>query len=598
MSLRAWGAAVVVVLLVVAGVLVWNVGDGGGASSSAAVTAGADRVEVPRGEPATIDVTVNDHAAGGGPVRVARIVGGPLRGTATVTPSGQVLYTPPADGVGIDRFGYEVVDGSGQDAIGEVSVDVGDTTHAVDTAIAWTRCTFPEASPVDQQAFAQAFAHNRCATLDVPVDYSDPGKGTLQVFATERPSTAPDPLGPLFVNQGGPGAEAAYYSTTLAANPDLARFDIVGMDPRGTGRSTHPACSVASLDVGPAAVPAPGSPPTALETQAAAVAASCATDPHLAYFGSNSAARDMDRIRQLMGAPQLTYFGKSYGSDLGTAYATLFPTRLRAAVLDGASDLTLDPVDFVIQQARAGRAQLDRYLAHCRASGCPWTRGQDPTAAWTALLTRLDEHPLTDQATGTVVDGAALRDWQHQHALDTDAELDTALDDLVLRGDVGAFAQESSIDPPMATAFLAVTCLDLPTGSYRAAAARLAAAVPDPPTDSLEVLATCGAWPVRDPIRVGAAAGAGPILVVGTTGDVPTPYASAVALAGTFSTGRLLTWEADAHTAYFFSRCVATRADEVLLDRRLPAVGTRCRDPLGWWMSGAPPSVDPVALTP
>ena len=82
--------------------------------------------------------------------------------------------------------------------------------------------------------------------------------------------------------------------------------------------------------------------------------------------------------------------------------------------------------------------------------------------------------------------------------------------------------------------------------------------------------------------------GAGPILVVGTTGDVPTPYVSSRGLADVLGAG-FLTWDAESHTAYFFSECVAEQADRVLVDLRLPAEGAPCADPLGWWLTGSAP---------
>jgi pimeloyl-ACP methyl ester carboxylesterase len=48
----------------------------------------------------------------------------------------------------------------------------------------------------------------------------------------------------------------------------------------------------------------------------------------------------MDRLRQALGDEQLTYLGYSYGTTLGSTYAELFPDKVRALVLDGASTRT------------------------------------------------------------------------------------------------------------------------------------------------------------------------------------------------------------------------------------------------------------------
>ena len=53
------------------------------------------------------------------------------------------------------------------------------------------------------------------------------------------------------------------------------------------------------------------------------------------------AAEDMDVLRAALGDAKLTYLGFSYGTLLGATYAELFPTHVRAMVLDGALDPAL-----------------------------------------------------------------------------------------------------------------------------------------------------------------------------------------------------------------------------------------------------------------
>ena len=112
----------------------------------------------------------------------------------------------------------------------------------------------------------------------------------------------------------------------------------------------------------------------------------------------------------------------------------MFPSHVRAAVLDGATDLTLDPTDFYIQQARALQRQLERYVAHCRADGCRWTNGLDAEAAWAQLIDRLEATPVTggsgeELTAGAVLDfTGAFRDMPYP-------EVDAALDSLVIDGD-------------------------------------------------------------------------------------------------------------------------------------------------------------------
>ena len=53
-------------------------------------------------------------------------------------------------------------------------------------------------------------------------------------------------------------------------------------------------------------------------------------------------ARDLDLLRQAVGDAQLTYLGYSYGTHIGTVYANLFPSRVRALTLDA----VIEPVEW------------------------------------------------------------------------------------------------------------------------------------------------------------------------------------------------------------------------------------------------------------
>ena len=75
---------------------------------------------------------------------------------------------------------------------------------------------------------------------------------------------------------------------------------------------------------------------------------------------------------------------------------------------------------------------------------------------------------------------------------------------------------------------------------------------------------------------VGAAAGAGPIVVVGTTGDPITPIESTKALADSLENGRLVTVNANQHTGYGVNSCVDNAVDNYLVDLRVPQDGLAC----------------------
>ncbi|WP_448070846.1 alpha/beta hydrolase [Georgenia yuyongxinii] len=89
----------------------------------------------------------------------------------------------------------------------------------------------------------------------------------------------------------------------------------------------------------------------------------------------------------------------------------------------------------------------------------------------------------------------------------------------------------------------------------------------------------CADWP-GDPAGNRApvtAAGADPIMVVGTTGDPATPYEWSVALADQLESGFLVTYDGEGHTAYGRSNeCVTAAVDGFLIDGVEPEDGLVC----------------------
>ena len=104
----------------------------------------------------------------------------------------------------------------------------------------------------------------------------------------------------------------------------------------------------------------------------------------------------------------------------------------------------------------------------------------------------------------------------------------------------------------------------------------------------------CRVWPAEsDPPPPLTGTGAGPILVVGITGDVPTPLKSSRGLAERLEEGVLLIVEANQHGAYWVSPdklCVIETVDlQVMLTRAARVRGLqRTRPHEGSWGSIPP----------
>jgi pimeloyl-ACP methyl ester carboxylesterase len=133
------------------------------------------------------------------------------------------------------------------------------------------------------------------------------------------------------------------------------------------------------------------------------------------------------------------------------------------------------------------------------------------------------------------------------------------------------------------TSYAAVQCVDSPhpngAAEFRAFAADLEAISPRFGSAIANELLPCAFWPADptgDPAPV-TAEGAGPILVIGNTGDAATPIEQARHVAETLDDAVLLTYEGEGHTSYGSSRCVDDAVTGYLLDLSVPAEGTVCR---------------------
>jgi hypothetical protein len=92
-------------------------------------------------------------------------------------------------------------------------------------------------------------------------------------------------------------------------------------------------------------------------------------------------------------------------------------------------------------------------------------------------------------------------------------------------------------------------------------------------------LSTCSNWPVQSGQHTVAlhAAGAPPIVVIGTTRDPATPLKWAQALASQLNSGRLITRDGDGHTGFQRGNsCVDTAVEKWLIDGTVPKPNLMC----------------------
>jgi pimeloyl-ACP methyl ester carboxylesterase len=444
----------------------------------------------------------------------------------------------------------------------------------------------------------QACGSLQCAHLTVPLDYSDASKGTITLFLKRHPAVGRDRIGSLLVNPGGPGVAGTSLvdQATLAFSEDLLdRFDIVGWDPRGTGQSSAIDC-VDNLDplLAPDPVPDTAAEKQALIDSAKTFDAACQqrSGRLLPYVSTQDTARDMDEIRKALGEDKISYFGFSYGSQLGATYATMFPSHVRAMTIDGATDPNAGYVESTKQQVVGLERGLQAMLADCaKNAACAFHHNGNPQAAYDALMTKLQTDPLPSPEANRPPIGLGIAIYAVVSGLYVQQFWPVVTRALAAaeRGDGSGLLDlydsyvERQSDGTWTNTFedlIAINCVDDP--------GPLDPSFPDTFAAQLRSLSphfgdwaaysySCIYWPApqKPPIKI-TGAGAGPIVVVGTTGDPITPIESTKAMAAALEHGILVTVQADQHTGYGVNRCIVDAVDQYLISQTLPATGLVC----------------------
>ncbi|WP_432118335.1 alpha/beta hydrolase [Streptomyces sp. bgisy032] len=278
------------------------------------------------------------------------------------------------------------------------------TTTSVRTApLAWKDCA------------TDNYPTLQCASLKVPLDHRRPHGKQITLALSRVPHTAKTYQGPLLVNPGGPGGSGLTLAGFVASSlPEkvAAQYDVIGFDPRGVGAS-KPAldCRPGHFDpVRPDSLPATPAIEKANLDRARSFAAACGKKyAHLLpYINTTSAVRDMDAIRQALGAKKLNYFGYSYGTYLGAVYAKFFPERVRRLVLDSVVDPTDVWYEANLNQDVAFNDRHRAFPAWVARHDAAYGLGTDPErieAKWYAMRSALAKKPA-----GGTVGAAELED--------------------------------------------------------------------------------------------------------------------------------------------------------------------------------------------
>ncbi|MCK8679886.1 alpha/beta hydrolase [Streptomyces lichenis] len=437
----------------------------------------------------------------------------------------------------------------------------------------------------------------RCAEVEVPLDYQRPKGETISVALIRKQAVQQDRrIGSLLFNFGGPGASGVDLLPQFAPEYTAlnARYDLVGFDPRGVGRSSGVVCRE-SAEEAESLRRIDRTPDTPAE-EAAYLAdggdfgAGCQerSGKVLPHVTTSNTARDLEVVRHVLGDAKLNYFGISYGTQLGGTYAHLFPEQVGRTVLDAVVDPTADSVGQARHQTTGFQRALDNYF---KSTG----EGAAGSTKLTAQLKRLDSQPLATSDGRPLTESLALTGIaQALYAESLWPMLTEGLrqaregsgDGLLELADMYNDRQEDGSYSTQAHSQRAISCAD---SSSRPTAAEARALLPEFRRISpvfgefmaWDTAGWCHEWPVKGESATSQASapGAGPVLVVGTTGDSATPYEGAVRMAKELGkgVGVLLTYRGEGHGAYNGgSSCVSKAVNAYLLDGKAPANGTTC----------------------
>ncbi|WP_406635334.1 alpha/beta fold hydrolase [Amycolatopsis sp. WGS_07] len=478
--------------------------------------------------------------------------------------------------------------------------------------IQWKKCPdefFTEAgiAKADKPRFS-------CATYAVPISHDDPTQGSLNIALSKKAAGKPSAkVGSIFVNPGGPGVSGWTFSATSGLTTGVEdRFDIIGFDPRGVGRSNPFGCFTTDAEAHDAWSKISARPKTKDEinttlTGYADIARSCKTHSGLLldHMATRDVARDLDLLRAAAGEEKLDYVGYSYGTLIGATYANMFPRSVRSMVLDGNVDpalRTTNGVEYDRQRAEGAQISVDKALDRCAKVGvrCEFGKG-DPKAKFDRITRRLSSGPIT-MASGEVVTeeefgravGLALRSGDRAGLWADLQDIFEAVAGPVrerkpqplrvvtkIAGDPRfEMSPEASDAENSHESFFAVNCADKPFRNKQrdvpAMAAKWERQYPERGrAQAFSESAACPVWPDKsDPYQGPWRADTdNPIVVVGNYFDPNTRYEFSRRMAQELGFSRLISTDADKHCILGDIPELDKVVESYLVDLKTPAAG-------------------------
>ncbi|RDI49136.1 alpha/beta hydrolase [Nocardia mexicana] len=449
------------------------------------------------------------------------------------------------------------------------------------TTTAESRAPSPDWRPCAENAQVE------CATIAVPVDWSDPGGPTIDMAVARKRTQEPGRIGTLIHLPGGPGTSGVdELLNDDRFSPELhRRFDIVTLDPRGVKRSHPVRCDIGLASARPNLEPDTGARFSEVISYARDLADSCRqyTGPLFDHLDGVSVARDVDALRNALGENTVSLYGPSYGTMSGQAYLELFPQRVRAMVLDSVDDHSLNGPEFLASEARAAGDSFAGFVSWCdRETSCA-LHGKDVPALFDALYERAVRGELSGPD-GTALGPLALSRFALGYLEEPEwSRLAADLNELSNRPPtpVTEPVPQRRGQPVQAPELIA--CSDWPSGIRDQAQWERLWVEQKQNAGTLRshfawvAGSICSGWPPppNAPHRP-RITDAPTVLLMNSRHDPATPYEWAIGVAANTPRSVLLTYDGWGHGVYRRNACTRGAADRYLIELTAPQPNTVC----------------------
>jgi pimeloyl-ACP methyl ester carboxylesterase len=423
-----------------------------------------------------------------------------------------------------------------------------------------------------------------CAKLAVPLDWRHGGK-TIEISLARRAATGKK-IGTIVYLPGGPGDSAVEQLKQRPRVTDdvAARYDVIGLDPRGTAGSDPIRCDPALVREMTDVNPDTGVRYADVVARSRKLADSCRSHSSevINHIDSADVARDVEALRATLGERQITLYSRSYGTLAAQMYAELFPGRVRAMVLDSVFDHSLNTREFLATLVRATEDSFRAFAKWCATSANCVLRGQDVSALFDDLYRRAERGELAEPSDPVKKISATELSWFTMRR----GFYTPSWNELAVRlAELAGQRPPTALPPPQPESDVfpnPVMCADhrftFSSGrDWTRMWDELKRMAPVMRTHlAWQIVSMCSGWPLpatnpQHQPRIKA-----PVLILNSRHDPATNLEWAVNVNRMIRGSVLVTYEGAGHGVYLRNDCTKRVTDRYLIDRVLPAPGTTC----------------------